>query len=121
MDDHVVRRASLLASIALLVFGALTTLALVAWFQQDADDLWTWRSILTATCAFAAVTTSALVWRGPTRLNVHAGGAAMAASLLRIGLPQDWTWRTFVLVAVTLILLIPIVHLSIVLKRDDAS
>ena len=106
---------------ALLAFSALTTLALVAWFQQDADDLWTWRSVLTALCAFASITTSALVWRGPTRTNVHVGGAVMVASLLRVGLPQEWTWRTFVLVAVTLILLVPIVHAAITLKRCEAD
>ena len=43
----------------------------------------------------------------------------MLASLARIGPPGDWTWVSFALVAVTFVLLMPLVHAAIVLRSDD--
>lgn len=117
VDDQVTRRAALLASIALLVFGALTAFALVGWFHRS-EIPWSWKSVLTVGCAVLAVMTSALVWRAPTRMHAVMGIGVMLFSLLRIGPPGDWTWVSFALVAVTFVLLMPLVHAAIVLRED---
>jgi hypothetical protein len=117
MDDPVSKRAAFLASLALLAFGALTALALIGWFQRS-DMPWNWKSVLAVGCSVLAVTTSALVWRAPTRMHAIMGIAVMLFSLLRIGPPGDWTWVSFALVAVTFILLMPLVHAAIVLTDD---
>jgi hypothetical protein len=117
VDDQVSRRAALLASIALLLFSALTAFALVGWFAR-ADVAWSWKSVLAFGCAILAVTTSALVWRAPTRMHAIMGIAVMVFSLLRIGPPDDWTWVSFALVAITFVLLMPLVHAVIVLPDD---
>jgi hypothetical protein len=114
VDDPVEKRAAILASLALLAFGALTALALIGWFQRS-DMPWNWKSVLAVGCSVLAVTTSALVWRAPTRMHAMLGIGVMLFSLLRIGPPGDWTWVSFALVAVTFILLMPLVHAAIVL------
>jgi hypothetical protein len=118
MDDETSRRAALIASMALLFFSALTTFALVGWFHAY-PAAWTWRSALAAGCAVMAVTTSALVWRSPSRTHAILGILVMLASLARIGPPAEWTWVSFALVAVTFVLLMPLVHAAIVLRGDD--
>ncbi len=118
MGDQVSRRAAFLASIALLSFSALTAFALVGWFYRS-EVPWSWKSVLAVGCSILAVTTSALVWRAPTRMHAIMGIAVMLSSLLRIGPPGDWTWVSFALVAVTFILLMPLVHAAIVLRDDD--
>lgn len=117
VEDQVSRRAALFASIALLSFSALTGFALIGWFYR-AEMPWNWKSVLAVGCAVLAVTTSALVWRAPTRMHAIMGIAVMLFSLLRIGPPGDWTWVSFALVAVTFILLMPLVHAAIVLRDD---
>jgi hypothetical protein len=117
MDDQVSKRAAFLASIALLAFGGLTSFALVSWFFRS-EVAWSWKSVLAAGCAVLAVTTSALVWRAPTRMHAIMGIAVMVFSLLRIGPPGDWTWVSFALVAITFVLLMPLVHAVIVLPND---
>jgi hypothetical protein len=47
------------------------------------------------------------------------GIGVMLASLLRIGPPADWTWVSFALVAITFVLLMPLVHAAIVLRDDQ--
>jgi len=111
-------RAALIASIALLLFSALTGLALVGWFHRN-DQPWSWKSVLAAGCALLAVTTSALVWKTPTRNHAVLGIIVMLVSLARIGSPAEWTWVSFALVAVTFVLLMPLVHAAIVLRPDD--
>ena len=117
MEDQAGKRAALIASIALLFFGALTALALVGWFYRN-DTPWSWKSVLAIGCSVLAITTSALVWRAPTRLHAILGIAVMLFSLLRIGPPGDWTWVSFALVALTFVLLMPLVHAAIVLRDD---
>lgn len=119
MDDRASQRAALIASVALLVFSALTSLALVGWFHANPLGGWSWKSVLAVGCAVLAVTTSALVWRAPSRGHAVLGIGVMLASLLRIGPPGDWTWVSFALVAVTFILLMPLVHAAIVLRDDE--
>lgn len=109
----------MLASIALLSFSALTGLALVSWFSRS-DFPWTWRSLLAVGTALLAITASALVWRTPTRMHAILGIVVMILSLFRIGPPSDWTWVSFALVAVTFVLLMPLVHAAIILRDDDS-
>ncbi len=118
MDDQVTRRAAFLASIALLVFSALTAFALVGWFYRS-EVPWSWKSVLAIGCAVLAVTTSALVWRTPSRGHAVLGIVIMLASLARIGPPAEWTWVSFALVAITFVLLMPLVHAAIVLRPAD--
>lgn len=118
MDDNVTQRAATIASLALLTFSALTAIALVGWFQNNPVP-WNWKSVLAAGCAVLAMTTSALVWRAPTRSHAVMGILIMLASLARIGPPADWTWVSFALVAVTFVLLMPLVHAAIVLRGED--
>ena len=59
------------------------------------------------------------MWRAPSRTHAFMGIGVMVSSLCRIGPPGDWTWVSFALVAITFILLMPLVHAAIVL-RDDA-
>lgn len=118
MEDQAGRRAALIASIALLFFGALTAFALVGWFHRN-DAPWSWKSLLAVGCSVLAVTTSALVWRAPTRTHAILGIVVMLASLARIGSPAEWTWVSFALVAMTFVLLMPLVHAAIVLRPDE--
>ena len=103
---------------ALLCFSALTAFALVSWFRGNPVP-WSWKSLLAVGCAALAVTTSALVWSSPSRGHAILGIAIMVASLARIGAPSDWTWVSFALVAVTFVLLMPLVHAAIVLHNDE--
>jgi hypothetical protein len=117
VDDPVTRRAALIASLALLFFSALTSFFLVGWFHRS-DIPWNWKSVLAVGCAVLAVTTSALVWLSPSRGHAIMGIVVMLASLARIGPPGDWTWVSFALVAMTFMLLMPLVHAAIVLRND---
>jgi hypothetical protein len=110
------KRAITVASLSLLLFSALTSLALIAWFHRNVGAAWGWKSVLTVACAVLGVTTSALLWRAPSRANAIAGIVVMVASLLRIGPPSAWTWVSFSLVAITTLLLIPLVHAALVLR-----
>ncbi|MDB4943112.1 MAG: hypothetical protein JWP97_2646 [Labilithrix sp.] len=103
---------------ALLFYSALTAFALIAWFHGNPVP-WNWKSLLAAGCAVLAVTTSALVWSTPSRSHAVLGIVIMVASLARIGAPAEWTWVSFALVAITFVLLMPLVHAAIVLKNDD--
>ena len=103
---------------ALLFFSALTALALVGWFKGNPVP-WSWKSLLAVGCAALAVTTSALVWSSPSRGHALLGIAIMVASLARVGAPSDWTWVSFALVAVTFVLLMPLVHAAIVLHGEE--
>jgi hypothetical protein len=103
---------------ALLFFSALSAFALVGWFYRNPVP-WNWKSVLAVGCAVLAVTTSALVWRSPSRGHAVLGIVVMLASLARIGPPGEWTWVSFALVAVTFVLLMPLVHAAIVFRGDD--
>lgn len=118
VDDRASRRAALIASMALLFFSALTTFALIGWFKGNPVP-WSWKSLLAVGCAVLSVTTSALVWSAPSRGHAILGIVIMLASLARIGPPGDWTWVSFALVAVTFVLLMPLVHAAIVLRNED--
>ena len=105
------------ASMSLLAFSTFTSIALIGWFHDNPTP-WNWKSALAAACAVMGVTVSALVWRAPSRGHAIMGILVMLASLGRIGAPGDWTWVSFTLVAVTFVLLMPLVHAAIVLRGD---
>ena len=113
--DERANRAALAASLALLAFAMLTTLALVAWFTR-AEEPWSWKAVVAMVSAMLGFMTSALVWRAPSRTHVLAGILAMVLSLARIGAPWDWTWVSFALLSVTMLLLVPLVNAAIVLR-----
>lgn len=58
------------------------------------------------------------MWSAPSRGRAALGIVITVASLARIGRLVDWTWVSFALVAVTFLLLIPLVHAAIVLRDD---
>ncbi len=119
MDDlKAHRRAILLASLSLLGFSAFTGIALAAWFARAENPLG-WKSVVAMVSVAFGVTTAALVWRAPSRNHVFAGIGVMVFSLLRIGSPSDWTWASYALVALTTLLLIPLVHAVIILPPPD--
>lgn len=117
MEDQASRRAALAASLALLFFAALTAFALVGWFYRNPAP-WTWKSMLALACSAGAVTSSALVYFAPSRGTSVLGIVVMLVSLARIGPPVEWTWASFALVAITFVLLMPLVHAAIVLRDN---
>jgi hypothetical protein len=110
----------LAASLSLLTFAVLTTLAIVAWFSR-AEQPWNWKAVVAMLAAMLGLTTSALVWRAPSRTHVVAGIVVMGLSLLRVGPPSDWTWVSFALLSVTVLLLVPLVNAAIVLRYSPAE
>ena len=110
------QRAALGASLALLAFAGLTALAVIAWFARAADP-WSWRAAVAAISAGLALALSALVWREPTRKRLLVGIGVMVVSLLRVGPPWEWSWVSFTLLAVTTLLMIPLVHAAIVFRN----
>jgi hypothetical protein len=114
-DDERAKRAALAASLSLLAFATLTTLALVAWFSR-AEHPWSWKSIVAMLSAILGLTASALVWRAPSRVHAIAGIAVMVFSLVRVGPPWDWTWVSFALMSVTALMLVPLVNAALVLR-----
>jgi hypothetical protein len=114
-DEERAQRAALAASLSLLAFAMLTALALVAWFSR-VEDPWTWKAVLALLSAMLGLATSALVWRVPTRRHALVGVVVMVLSLLRVGPPWDWTWVSFALLSVTIMMLIPLVNAALVLR-----
>jgi hypothetical protein len=102
---------------ALLIFSGLTTVALIGWFYKNPAP-WNWKSLLAIGCAMLGVTTSALVWRAPSRGHAVMGILTMIVSLARIGPPDEWTWASYSLVAVTLLLLLPLVNAAVAIRAD---
>jgi hypothetical protein len=103
------------AAASLLVFSALTTVALFAWLSR-APEPWSWRAIIATFTAIFGLTSSALIWRIPSRVTCWLGVLVMAFSLVRIGPPDDWTWVSFTLLMITVLLMIPLVHAALVLR-----
>ena len=115
MEDRAASKAVTGAAIALLVWSALTVVALAAWFAQPHAGL-TWKSLVAGVCALFGLAASLLIWRVPSRGNAVLGILVMLASLLRIGGPSEWSWVSFALVAVTFVLLMPLVHAAMTLR-----
>lgn len=106
-----VPRQAKYASISMLVLCGLTIIGVAAYFVSTIDP-WTWRNLVAlATIPFSLVC-AGLLWRAPTRENAGAALLVIAFSLARIGLPEDWTRATYVLIAITLALAAPVVWAS---------
>jgi hypothetical protein len=102
-------------ALSLLAFGALTFVSLAAWFTRAAEP-WNWRTVVAILTGTSSLSAAALVWRAPSRGVVVFGIVALAVSLVRVGPPGEWTWITGTLVATTLILLVPLVHATTILR-----
>ena len=99
---------ALYAAIAMAALAALTTVGVLAYFTR-ATDPWTWRGLVAlATIPFSLVC-AGLLWRAPTRENAGAALLVIAFSLVRVGLPAEWTGATYVLMLLTVIVAAPVV------------
>ncbi len=116
MEDQAASKAVTGAAISLLVWSAATAVALAAWFSRGAAQPLTWKSLVAAVCALFGVIASFMIWKSPSRGSAVIGIVVMLASLARIGGPADWTWVSFALVAVTFVLLMPLVHAAMTLR-----
>jgi hypothetical protein len=111
------QRAARNASYALLAFTVLTVLSLVAWFLR-ADQPWGFASFIAVLTGLLGTGATALLWRQPTREHALAGLIVMGVSILRVGLPTDWTWTSVTLLTMTVLLAIPLVQATILLPRS---
>jgi hypothetical protein len=109
------RTAATLASLALLVFAGCSAVPLAAWLQRAADPF-SWKAGVTASAMLGTIWASAIVWRRESRLAAVAGIIMMWASLTRIGPPEQWTAYSFLLIAGTLVLSMPVVHAALALR-----
>ncbi len=99
---------ALFAAIAMLVLAGLTSIGVAAFFAKYAADPWTWRSLVgLATIPFSLVC-AFLLWRFPTRENAGAALLVIGFSLVRIGLPDEWTTATGVIVVISVLLAAPV-------------
>lgn len=115
MEDQAASKAVTGAAISLLVWSSATFVALGVWFSSHPGGV-TWKSLTAAAAALFGVIASLTLWKSPTRGNAILGILVMLASLARIGGPADWTWVSFALVAVTFVLLMPLVHAAMTLR-----
>ena len=97
------------ASVALLAFSMITFVAFAAWWSRVTEP-WTWKSVLALTCAVLAIVASFVVFRFPSKESLAGGIGVMALSLLRVGPIAEWTWASVVIVAVTLLLVMPLLR-----------
>jgi len=110
------RRVASYAAIAMLVLAALTILGLAAYFAKAADP-WGWRGLVAlATVPFCLVC-AGLMWKLPTRENAGASLLVIGFSLVRVGLPGEWTLSTLVLVVLTAAIAAPVVWAARVLPQ----
>ncbi len=103
------------AAISLLVWSGATFAALAVWFSKDPTGL-SWKSLTAGATALFGIIASFVLWKSPSRGNAVIGIVVMLVSLARIGGPTDWTWVSFALVAVTFVLLMPLVHAAMTLR-----
>jgi hypothetical protein len=96
------------AVVAMLLLAALTCVGVAAYFAQYKDP-WTWRSLVALATIPFSVVCAGLMWKFPTRENASASLLVIAFSLVRIGLPDEWTTATFVIIVITLVIAAPVV------------
>ena len=116
MDSDPNKGVVLAAAISLVAFTGLTGIALVAWFLS-VDEPWSFRAAVATFSAILGLTATVLVWRAPSRTHLVAGIGVMALSLLRVGPPLEWGWTSLTLLLTTALLIIPLVHAAVVIKR----
>ncbi len=101
-------KQALYATVAMVVFAAITTIGVAAYFTRTADP-WTWRGLVALATIPFSLLCAGLLWRAPTRENAGAALLVLAFSLVRIGLPPEWTSATYVLLAITAACAAPVV------------
>jgi hypothetical protein len=122
-DDNKPEVAGTVASIALLVFFGAHVFFLITWFwassasTSNSASLLNWKMILTLLTAIIALALSATLWRNPSRVQAILALVTVASSLLRVGLPNQWTGYSFAIFALTAALSIPLVSAAVSLKR----
>ncbi len=96
------------AAMGMIALAGLTILGVSAYFVQ-ATDPWTWRGLVAmATIPFALVC-AGLLWRAPTRENAGAALLVVAFSVVRVGLPAEWTNASWILLVLTAACAAPVV------------
>jgi hypothetical protein len=105
------------ASYSLVAFTFLTLVTLTAWFGRSPEP-WGFASFVALLGALLGIGATVLFWRQPTREYALGGLAALAISLVRVGLPTSWTPTSFVLIAITAVLAVPLAQVVIVLPRS---
>jgi len=107
-------RAILGACLALGLFALAMVAGLWAYFAR-VDTPWTWQSFVSTVSLLGAVGSMVLVWRLPERRTAGAGAGVLVFSLLRLGWFDAWTGGSFAVLALTVVLLVPLVHAMMVL------
>ena len=95
----------------------LTLIALAAWFAS-AEEPWGFSSFVAVLSALLGIGATALLWRQPTREHAIGGLVVMGVSLVRVGLPTNWTAYSIALITITALLAIPLVQAVIILPRS---
>jgi len=100
-------KVALYAAAAMLALAAVTLLSVLAYFASVKDP-WTWRALVAIATIPFALLCGWLVWRTPTRENAGASLLVVAFSLARVGFPGEWTTATYVLMALTIAVAVPV-------------
>jgi hypothetical protein len=103
------------AASALLIFGALTSFSLAAWLAR-APEPWGWHALVALLSAALGLAAGVALLRAPSRALAGAGASVMLLSLVRVGVPEHFTWPLVVLPLVTLVLTVPVVRAALALK-----
>ena len=94
------RRIANYAAVAMIALAALTVVGIAAYFVKTPDP-WTWRGLVALATVPFCIVCAGLLWKVPTRENASAALLVIAFSLLRIGLPGEWTTATLVLLVLS--------------------
>ncbi|HSQ68176.1 MAG TPA: hypothetical protein VLM85_33430 [Polyangiaceae bacterium] len=94
------RRIANYAAIAMLALAGLTVVGIAAYFAERADP-WSWRGLVAIATVPFCIVCAGLLWKMPTRENAGAALLVIGFSLVRVGLPSEWTSSTLVLLLVT--------------------
>lgn len=100
--------ASLVASLAMLAHGALGMFGLAAWLRTP--NIVSWRLLVALVATLASVGLSAWLWIAPSRKLAIAGLLVLIASLLRLGMPDEWGSLSYGVVAITAVLALPLLR-----------
>ena len=88
---------------------------LAIWLQR-APNPYVWKSLVTLGAMAGGVVASGAVWRTESRWAAAFGAVVMLGSLVRVGMPAEWSGFSFLLIAGTFVLLMPVVHAVLSLR-----
>ena len=106
--------ASLVASIAMLVHGALVLFGIAAWIRTP--SIVSWRLLIAFLCMLASFGLSAGLWSSPSRKYATFGALTLLVSVLRLGLPSDWSNVTYGVLGLSGLLLMAVLRALFVLE-----